>query len=163
MMSWAKLGLKRSDARERDSRQIGHRVRLPAEHVLCSVPLMHAPLEPSLAVHSSKRFPFVTQSSALYVIERISKVLLPCIRCPELQLKFSTIQRCCMLREHVHGVQANRPVPAWQRSSAWKQRGGICCLHTRARGTIHTARNLCGRRYQPGGSAITRPTPLRES
>ena len=29
-------------------------VRLPAEHVLCSVPLMQAPLEPSLAGHSIK-------------------------------------------------------------------------------------------------------------
>ncbi|HUS88347.1 MAG TPA: hypothetical protein VMW91_03080 [Desulfosporosinus sp.] len=27
-------------------------VRLPAEHVLCSAPLMKAPLEPSLASHS---------------------------------------------------------------------------------------------------------------
>ncbi|OLN31906.1 hypothetical protein DSOL_2201 [Desulfosporosinus metallidurans] len=30
------------------------RVRLPAEHVLCSAPLMQAPFEPSLAGHSIK-------------------------------------------------------------------------------------------------------------
>jgi hypothetical protein len=31
---------------------------MAAEHVLCSAPLMHAPLEPSLAVHSIRKVRF---------------------------------------------------------------------------------------------------------
>ena len=33
-------------------------VAWPAEHVLCSAPLMHAPLEPSLASHSIREVRF---------------------------------------------------------------------------------------------------------
>jgi hypothetical protein len=38
--------------------QCGVRAAWPAEHVLCSAPLMHAPLEPSLAVHSIREVRF---------------------------------------------------------------------------------------------------------
>lgn len=79
-MSWAKLGLKRFDARGRGETHVFRPKRRPCRMVggtrpttkdglvspepwmaggdLCSAPLMQAPLEPSLAVHSIKEVRF---------------------------------------------------------------------------------------------------------
>ena len=51
-------------------------LKRPAEHVLCSVPLMHAPLEPSLAVHSVKEVRLCMRKfCSVCIIERILDVI----------------------------------------------------------------------------------------